>query len=143
MLEFIQGKTPPGWTKLDAADLAAIAALTTGGSAVTFNAAGISSPTLAMIAEYNQVSPEQLQAQAGAGHVRNYYAQGELLTAVQQATPAPDAVGSQIPLEFPADPTLGERYNRHMAYPKCRINGISSSAATTFTGTAPTSPQVA
>ena len=61
--------------------IASAAAFATGGRAITFNAAGLH-------------SSHRVRT---AGAIRAHYVRGEILTALQQWTPLPNAVGSPIP----------------------------------------------
>ena len=78
--------------------LAAVAALSSGGVAVSFNAAGVSPGTLEYLAAQRGMSVEELRAEANSGSVRRYYLDGEILTTLQEKTPItrdlmPDAPG--------------------------------------------------
>lgn len=93
--------------------LAGEAALATGSSAITYNAAGVSPATVDYIANRNGVDRETLLQQANDGQVRRYYTGDDPLTAAQERFRGtqermPDAVGSPIQLSpnAPGDPTV-------------------------------------
>jgi len=69
--------------------LASAASIVSGYEAVTFNAAGLNAKT---VADYKKDVTEARKL------VRAYYVEGEALSALQDSTPAPDAVGRRIPL---------------------------------------------
>ncbi len=68
--------------------LAAMASAVTGAHATTYNAAGVSESTL-----------ERAGTSKANAKVDNYRVRGEILTTVQEATPAPNALGQQHTLE--------------------------------------------
>ncbi len=83
--------------------LAAVAAAATGNPAVTYNAAGVSEPTMAYLAARAGISREELD-EFVIQSVRRYTTDDDILTWIQQSTPGlhpliPDAVGSQINLD--------------------------------------------
>ncbi len=80
--------------------LAAVAALSQGGVAVTFNAAGVSPGTMEYLAAQRGMTVEELYHEAENGAVRAYHLDGEILTDLQQKYPVvrdimPDAPGRQ------------------------------------------------
>lgn len=93
--------------------LASTSAAATGGTAVTFNAAGPHEDTLEMArakrkeAFGEDVSVEELVAQADAGQIRNYYVEGEGLTWLQEGGDQYIWVGGLILMLVPATATLG------------------------------------
>ncbi|WP_145534424.1 phospholipase [Yersinia thracica] len=75
--------------------LATTAALASGTFAVTFNAAGVSDPTLNRL----ELNPAQARQSAENGAVRRYSEQYDLLTDTQESTSLiPDAIGHKITL---------------------------------------------
>lgn len=75
--------------------LAATAALATGTLAVTFNAAGVSDHTLNRFG----INPAAAKQDAGAGGIRRYSEQYDMLTGTQESTSLlPDAIGHKITL---------------------------------------------
>ena len=83
--------------------LAATAALATDTPAVIFNAAGVHDNTLERLG----LDPDTARADAGAGLIRRYSIDGEILTGLQEETfgvsaVMPDAVGHHIVLDDPA-----------------------------------------
>lgn len=80
--------------------LAAIASMTSGNPAVTFNAAGVSPATVAYVAGVNGMTSDQMSAQLDAGQVRSYSTADDPLTNLQERGPTadmlPDAVGARI-----------------------------------------------
>ncbi|MBX9401193.1 hypothetical protein K4L06_07690 [Lysobacter sp. BMK333-48F3] len=81
--------------------LASTAALATGNTAVTFNAAGLSNDTLRDLG----FSPHEARSQAEDGQIRRYNVDGDPLTGVQQSVEVlngmPDAVGYELNLKHP------------------------------------------
>lgn len=80
--------------------LAAVAAMSQGGVAVTFNAAGVSPGTLGYLAAQRGISVAELQAEINSGSVRSYVLEGEILTNLQEKYPItadvmPDAPGQR------------------------------------------------
>lgn len=86
--------------------LASAAALATGGSGVTFNAAGLSDDTLSDLGFSPNAARENV---ADSGQVRRYIVETDPLNTVQQDVPvlngAPDAVGSELRIALPAGMT--------------------------------------
>jgi hypothetical protein len=82
--------------------LASQAALATGGTAVTFNAGGLSDQTLKDIGFDD---PAQARAQAEAGQIRRYNTAGDWATLLQQGPIIgdflPDALGHELRLPYP------------------------------------------
>lgn len=107
--------------------LAAVAAASTGGTAVTFNAAGVSDPTLGYYAGTQGTTVEDLKSDMNNGGARAYNTDDDILTKVQRADPIPgydlpDAPGSSITVDGTQDekpwwtkerwdPTYGHRLN--------------------------------
>lgn len=88
--------------------LAATAAMATGHSAVTFNAAGVHNDTLLSVG----LNPLSTKLQAASGQVRAYSVAGEVLTTTQVASPGlPDAMGTPILLKDPKPPKLQPTWN--------------------------------
>lgn len=83
--------------------LASTAALATGNTAVTFNAAGLSNDTLRDLG----FTPHDARSQAEAGQIRRYNVDGDPLTGAQQGVELingmPDAVGYELNLDYPYD----------------------------------------
>ncbi|WP_203568800.1 alpha/beta hydrolase family protein [Aestuariimicrobium ganziense] len=80
--------------------LAAVASMTSGNGAVTFNAAGVSPATLDHFAQQNRMDPTDYRQQLQSGQVRLYTTADDPLTNVQEdfsltKHTAPDAVGQQ------------------------------------------------
>lgn len=92
--------------------LAAVAAMSTGSTAVTFNSAGVSDPTYQQIATMTGTTPDQVRA-ASLTQVRSYQTSDDPLTWAQQGMGAPmdgmlhDAAGTRIRLD---GTTLGGTY---------------------------------
>lgn len=83
--------------------LAAVASMTSGNPAVTFNSAGVSSATQNYFAALNGSDPQAYREQINAGQVRSYTTGNDPLTMVQERVPgvndaAPDSVGLRIHL---------------------------------------------
>lgn len=83
--------------------LAAVASMTTGNPAVTYNAAGVSDPMIAYIAGVRGITPEQLMAEMEGGTVRGYQTSDDPLTLAQEHIPGlsgtmHDAPGTQHPI---------------------------------------------
>ncbi len=78
--------------------LAAIAAISTGGRATTFDAAGVSSSAIRMASGGNEALVEAAQTS-----VTDYHVKGEVLNAVQHVV-VPSAFGTHV--ELPAPPAL-------------------------------------
>ncbi|UOF15232.1 hypothetical protein IEQ11_00765 [Lysobacter capsici] len=81
--------------------LASTAALATGNTAVTFNAAGLSNDTLRDLG----FTPHEARSQAEDGQIRRYNVDGDPLTGAQQGVELingmPDAVGYELNLAHP------------------------------------------
>lgn len=86
--------------------LASYAALGTDTPAVTFNAAGLSNDSLESLG----YSPDQAREVASDGLIRRYSVQSDILTNLQENTPAPDAVGTHIELR---DPESNDLFDTH------------------------------
>lgn len=82
--------------------LASVASLDTGNGAVTYNAAGVSQPTIDYVAASNNTTAEALTDRANDGQVRRYHTGSDPLTAAQEGwstrDAAPDALGHPIQL---------------------------------------------
>jgi hypothetical protein len=83
--------------------LASAAAVATGSPAVTFNAAGLSDDTIRDLGQ----SPYAARQAAGDGQIRTYHMGLDPLTSTQNATAMPDALGTQLDLQYRALPNLG------------------------------------
>lgn len=84
--------------------LAAVAAMSQGGVAVTFNAAGVSPGTMEYLAAQRGLSGAELSAEVNSGSVRSYVLDGEILTDLQERVPVvagvmPDAPGQRYVVE--------------------------------------------
>ena len=86
--------------------LAAAAALATGLTAVTFDAAGLHERTIAQAADARHVTTRNALADADDGQIRAYHTTTDLLTTLQAnpEVPMPAALGTQIALPVPASP---------------------------------------
>lgn len=103
--------------------LAAVAALSQGQVAVTFNAAGVSPGTMAYLAAQRGMSVEELHAQADAGSVRCYVLDGEILTTLQEDIPVseaimPDAPGQRYVVPNTTDTQGMNPVEKHIAHPE-------------------------
>ncbi len=83
--------------------LAAVASMTSGNPAVTFNSAGVSPATVNYLAQMNGVTPEQMLSRLENGQVRAYRTADDVLTHIQEREPGiagtmPNAVGRQFDL---------------------------------------------
>jgi len=80
--------------------LAAVASMTTGNAAVTFNAAGVSDPMLAYCAGMTGADPDEMRARLDAGQIRGYQTSDDPLTFAQEnaggvSGAMPDIPGTQ------------------------------------------------
>lgn len=99
--------------------LASVAAMTTGGTAVTYNPAGVDDATMSYLASQRGVSVEQLRSEADANQ-RAYVYQGEILDRIQTKDPTtgaamPDNPGHRIDVAAPSAGTL-TGVERHTDY---------------------------
>lgn len=82
--------------------LAAVAAMASGDTAITFNAAGVSTATTGYVAARTGTTTEQLLGRARGGLVRAYRTEGDVVTVLQERLPTapllPDAPGCPLPL---------------------------------------------
>lgn len=90
--------------------LASYAALGTDTPAVTFNAAGLSNDSLESLG----FTPDQARDVASDGLIRRYSVESDILTNIQESTPAPDAVGTHITLRDTASDDLFDLHSIEM-----------------------------
>lgn len=100
--------------------LAAVAAMSQGGVAVTFNAAGVSPGTLEYIAAQRGMTVAELHAEANGGSVRAYRLDGEILTDLQEKYPVvrdimPDAPGQHYTIPNNGQTTGMNPVQKHIA----------------------------
>jgi Flp pilus assembly pilin Flp len=88
--------------------LASTAALASGTTAVTFDAAGVNDKTLERLG----LDPAQARQQAENGQIRAYHVKGEILTALQEKSGfMPRALGHEITLKDPSPLSGLQRLN--------------------------------
>lgn len=100
--------------------LAAVAAMSQGGVAVTFNAAGVSPGTMAYLAAQRGISVDELYAEVNSGSVRTYVLDGEILTDLQERVPVvegvmPDAPGQRYTVPNTPDTEHMNPVEKHTA----------------------------